>query len=357
MQHCLIGTYTIDTSAEGIYHVTESGTTRCVAKTLNPSYLAMHPLKPVIYCVNETDDFEPEDEGHTNQNRDTQPSVSGGVSAFCASNLDSQELTLDLLNQQLSMGADPCHLSLCNEGRFLVIANYSGGTFTTLPLDAAGYLESFQSLIEHKGSGPHPERQQSAHVHSSLLGKDQALFIADLGADRISRYQLNAAGRVTNERTHIAAKSGAGPRFMAQSEHQLFVLNELDNTLAAYSLDDLSLQQCISTVPNQDVENLGAHLVLSQDQRFLYVSNRGFDTLSVYRTGPQLELVQTISSGGDHPRHFALLANEAQLLVANMHSDNLVLFDRNSDTGELTTTGSTFQVPSPACVLPLPGAL
>jgi 6-phosphogluconolactonase len=348
MQDCLIGTYTKGTSAEGIYHLTESGTSRCVAKTINPSYLVAHPQKSVVYCVNETDDFAEQNDP------DSSPSLSGGVSAFYTPELDSEALTLELLNQQPSMGADPCHLSVCSDGKFLVVANYSGGTFTTLPLDPSGYLDSFQSLTEHQGSGPHEERQQTAHVHSSLLGKDRTLFIADLGADRVSRYQLTVEGSITTERTHIAAKPGAGPRFMAQSDSQLFVLNELDNTLAAYSLDDLSLQQCVSTVPNQTVENLGAHLILSQDQRFIYLSNRGFDTLSVYRTQPQLELVQTVASGGTHPRHFALLANENELLVANMHSDNLVLFDRDSNTGELSATGMTFTAPSPACVLPIP---
>lgn len=342
MQPLLIGTYTRGTDASGIYFVSEQGAVSCAGETDNPSFLAIHPELNVVYCCNEVTDY---------QATDLPDSVTGALSAF---KITSDGAHLELLNQQPSMGADPCHITMDPNGQFCVVANYTGGTFATFPLDENGYLESFQSLTEHSGQGPNPERQTSAHVHSSLITHDSNLFVADLGADVVSRYAITATGDIAMERTHITCAPGAGPRYMVATAQQLFVLNELNNTLSRYKLADLSLQQVISIVPDTTVTNLAAHLELSPDHKFLYLSNRGFDTLSVYEIEPQLKHLQTISSGGQHPRHFALLDEGDRLVVANQHSDNLVFFDRDAGSGLLTESSMSIRVPAPSCVLPLP---
>ena len=349
----LIGTYTRDSNSQGIYHVNRDGEVQCVAEADNPSYLAAHPNLNVVYCVNETGDFQDE--------YDLTDSLTGAISAF-KSDLDAGGLQLELISQQPSMGADPCHISVANHGEFLVVANYSGGTFASFPLDEHGVIESFQSITSHTGSGPVGDRQTSAHVHSTLLINDE-LFVADLGADRVSRYKLGESGSHDADQVHVVARAGAGPRFMVNNNTTLFVLNELDNTLVSYDLDTLTLQQRLSIVPESVVPedslpkkkepSISAHLAISQDKRFLYMTNRGFDIVVVVKIEPELKIIQTISSGGGHPRHFSLLREDQYLVVANQDSNNLVAYQRNAETGVLVEMGVTFSVPCPTFVLPI----
>ncbi len=340
----LIGTYTRETESSGIYYVESDGTCQCVIETDNPSYLVKHPTEPFVYCVNEISDYQ--DADHPN-------SVSGAVSAYKTIVQQDGSFYFEPLNQQSSMGADPCHLEIDPDAQFLVVSNYSGGTFATLPMAGEGLLDSFQSLTQHVGSGPNLERQASAHVHSSLFLKNsRTLLVADLGADRVSQYVASEHGDIELARQHIVCEPGSGPRFLAASDKALFVLNELDNSLSRYDLAQGRLTQKIAIIPDTSTANLAAHLVLSADQQYLYLSNRGFDTLSVYAVEPELRLLQTIPSGGEHPRHFALFNNEQGLAVANLFSNNLVLFDREPESGLLKQTDIVIDVPSPACVLP-----
>jgi 6-phosphogluconolactonase len=340
----IIGTYTRDTNSSGIYHLDQSGNLSCAAETDNPSYLAIHPSGQVLYCVNETSDYS-----------DTvERSLTGAVSAFQLSDLGSSGFFLDLINQQPSMGADPCHLSIHSSGDYLVTSNYSGGTFASFALESNGFIEPFQSLTSHTGSGPNKDRQSSAHVHSSLLSEsNQQVFIADLGADRVMQYDLDEQGAIGNQRQQIVGQSGSGPRYLAKNDTHLFVLNELDNTLVSYDLDTLSEQQNLSVVGPTETENLAAHLALSADSRYLYLTNRGLDSISVYEVEPHLKCIQTLATGGEHPRHFSLFNNDQSLVIANQHSNNLVVFARDSTTGKLSETELEFSVPAPSCVLPL----
>ena len=334
----LVGTYSRNTASEGIYLVDGQGSAQLVAKADNPSYLLHHPSRDFVYCVNETSDFS--------------ESSTGALSAFKKSDLREDGFYLDLLNQQPSLGADPCHLTMDSKGEYLVVSNYSGGTFATFGIKPEGYIEAFQSVTRHEGQGPVNERQESVHVHSSLIvGKH--LFIADLGADRISRYKVSNQGEISGTQTHIVARPGAGPRFLATNDKLLFVLNELDNTLASYNLKNLTLQQCISTVPDDETPSIAAHLTISRDSKFLYLSNRGFDTIAVVKIEPELEIIQTIDTGGAHPRHFCLTPDEDFLIVANQDSNNLVAFSREQTSGCLSPVGLEVSVPCPTYLLPV----
>lgn len=335
-QQLLVGTYTQDTESQGIYLVTEEGDLICVAETENPSYICLHPNLPVVYCVNETQSFASQ-------------SATGAVSAFQFTDLSAGGIYLDLINQQPSMGADPCHLSVDPAGRFLLVSNYTGGSFASFGLEPNGYIESFQSLTTHSGNGPHPERQTSAHVHSSLLAHD-LVYIADLGTDHLSSYQIDANGLIGESQKHTVCKPGAGPRFMAATDRHLFALNELNNTLVRYEISSREVLEEISIVPDETTANLAAHLCISRDQQTLYLTNRGFDTISVFSIEPALKHIQTLPTGGEHPRHFSLINDEQHLVVANQHSDSLVLFARDPATGMLSKTDLSFYVPAPSYV-------
>ena len=270
----LVGTYTRDRASGYLSGGYCSYEVRLITEADNPSFLLAHPQAEVIYCVNETDDYRESD--------DKLLSSTVCVSAFLKADLGSEGFFLDLINQQPSLGADPCHICINHDGRFLAVSNYSGGSFTTFGLEQDGYIESFSEPNHHTGSGPVADRQACAHVHSAMLVGEH-LFMSTL---RGSRQPLSSQQhwRGNGTQTHITAKSGAGPRFMANNDTSLFVLNELDSTLSSYDLATLSLSQTIHTLKDSSAVSIAAHLTITRDKRFLYLSNRARPALPLCKS-------------------------------------------------------------------------
>lgn len=342
----LVGTYTANTGSEGIYAFEVATDCRKIDQVAvnrgieNPSWLVRHPALPFVYSVNELRG----DEG-------------GSVSAF---RYDTKgNLTLE--DKKPSLGGDPCHLAIDAAGAMLVVSNYTGGNFATYPIDAGGRLGSMASFVQHGGHGVDPVRQKSPHVHSATLDcRGRFAWIADLGIDQLVRYPLSTGGQVdVGRRVAWNVRPGAGPRhfcFSGSGEYG-YLINELDNTIVVFGCDtggDLVELQTVSALPD-DYEDASycAHIQLSADDRCLYGSNRGHDSIVMFRTykDGKLKLAQHHPSGGSHPRHFALTPDERHLVVANRDADNLVVLARDPETGELEATGTEVSVPAPVCVL------
>jgi 6-phosphogluconolactonase len=349
----LVGTYTRGTGSRGIYGFDvdlasgEITGTSITSDIDNPSYLIRHPRLDVVYTVNEVRDFVGED---------------GAVSAF---HLDT-EGNLELINQVCSLGSDPCHLEISSAGKFLFVSNYSSGTLAAFPLDESGALQEFVSFVQHTGHSVDPMRQKAPHVHSVKLGKHERFaYVADLGLDRLIWYPLDSSGQLrAGERKTVRLRTGSGPRhFCFDGKYEYcYVINELDNTITSIGVDtDGSLME-ISTVDSlpsgySDASYCG-EIQLSKDGRFLYASNRGHDSLVVFKIRPQgsLDLVQHIPSGGQHPRHFRITPDGSHLVVANRDTDNILAFSVDQASGELAVTGEAVSVPAPVCILfPQPG--
>ena len=332
----LIGTYTRDSDSDGIYRVIGTGEPELVADCDNPSFLVAHPRGDVVYAVSEVDDY--------------QATSTGAISAlFVQANGQLTEM-----NRQPSMGADPCHITVSDDASFLVVSNYSGGTLTTFPLDEDGHLENFISLTQHTGSGPLQERQNCAHIHSSyLVAKEQALLVADLGSDQLVKYQISSLGQISTEvRQTLAASPGAGPRLMALHGDHVYLLNELNNSITVHRISDLKVEQTCSTLPAEcTTTSIAAHIEISRDGKFLYASNRGHDSISVFSLEGELILKQNIPTGGEHPRHFSLSPSGEELYVANTLSNQINCFSRDASTGLLKDNGKSISVASPTCVL------
>ncbi len=343
----LIGTYTRNTESEGIYAFDYDPATHDIEACAvtrgidNPSFLAQHPTLNVVYAVNEIGDFQ---------------GRGGAVSSFMVT-----AAALQRSSQVTSLGADPCHLEIDPGGRFLIVSNYSGGSFTSLSLDAQGRVRQCQSHVQHSGHSVDPERQSSAHVHSgrlASLGKN--IYFADLGLDQLVRYPIDEAGIVAAERAESSpVHAGAGPRHFCfdQSGNYCYVINELDNTLVTFSVDAggaLTRQYVTSALP-ADFAGLSycGEVQLSGQGRFVYVSNRGHDSIAVFEIEAQGRPMprQHIGSGGVHPRHFSFSLDGELLVVANRDSNNLCCFDVDAQTGKLTATGTEIFVPAPVCVL------
>ncbi|MFN8592163.1 MAG: lactonase family protein [Thermomicrobiales bacterium] len=314
---------------------------RTMAGVPNPSFLALNADRTRLYAVNEL----PE----------------GRVSAFAR---DRERGELHPLNSQLAHGADPCYVSLDPSGRFVLVANYTGGTIAVLPIAADGALEPASCVIHHDGSGPRPE-QEGAHPHMIAPTPDgQRVLVSDLGADRLVVYRLVAErGTLVSDASgtdRIAAAAGAGPRHFAFAPdgETLYVINELDSTLSVYRYDanagTIASVQTVPTLPGGfDGANSCAHVVVSPDGRFVYGSNRGHDSIAIWSAGESgaVTALGHEPTRGRTPRGFALDPTGTWLLVANQESDSLVTFRRDPETGLLTASGSVVDTPSPVAVL------
>lgn len=347
------GTYTGPTS-KGIYVARFDPATgalsepQLAAESENPSFLAVHPARNLLYAVNEIGTFE------------GQPT--GSVSAFA---LDRSGGTLKLLNRQPSAGGGPAHIVVDHKGRNVLVANYGGGSVAVLPIADDGTLRPPSSSVRHTGSSVNPDRQKAPHAHSiNLDSSDRFAYAADLGIDKILIYRYDAArGSLTpNEPPHAEVQPGSGPRHFAlhpQGRHA-YVINEMPLTITAFSRDAatgaLAAVQTVSTLPaGTDIQKgySTAEVQVHPSGRFLYGSNRGHDSIAAFsidqKTG-RLTFIETVPTQGRTPRHFGIDPGGAYLFAANQQSDTVVVFRIDPGTGRLTPTGTTVTVPRPVCV-------
>jgi 6-phosphogluconolactonase len=352
-----IGTYTEKTKSKGIYAVRfddSSGKLSLVgvaAETPNPSFLALHPNGKYLYAVNELAKFNGEE--------------SGAVSAF---SIDGKSGKLKLLNQVSSRGAGPCHISLDKTGKYVLVANYDSGTVAVFPVLSDGQLGKYTGYEKHIGSSVNKERQEGPHAHWIATSQDNRfLLTADLGIDKILISQFHLAdGAFTRNKANsgVKLKSGAGPRHAAFSPSGKFfyVASELNSTVTAYSYSakdgTLHELQVISTLPKDfSGENDVAEIAVHPSGKFLYVSNRGRDSIAVFAIDAvkgKLTPVADIATQGKTPRNFAIDPAGKYLLAANQASNDIVVFKIDPATGSLTLTGQVVEVAAPVDIAFLP---
>ncbi len=309
----------------------------------NPSYLALAPDGRHLYTVNELKQFEGEN--------------SGAVSAFFV-NADG---TLDKLNQMPTGGTDPCYVTMDQKGKNLYIANFMSGSVAGFALEQNGSLGVRHSFFQHQGRGLLNDRQAGPHAHSVVFTLDgQKAFVPDLGLDRLVVYQVDSSGQLRNQADdHIQLPPGSGPRYGVFSRDGRFgyFINELSCSITVFQCDsswELQAIQTVSSIPEgEDVNgSICAHLALTPDGRFLYGSNRGHDSLSLFCVNKDgsLDFLDNCSCKGKTPRHFCITPSGRYLLCANQDSDQIICFSID-DTGKLSQV-SALAVPTPVCILP-----
>jgi 6-phosphogluconolactonase len=312
----------------------------------NPSFLAVHPSGRFLYAVSEVAKSNGE--------------AGGGVSAF---QVDGDSGALSPLNETSSMGQGPCHLSVEQTGRYVLVANYSSGSVAMVPLGDDGRLEEASDFVQHEGSSVDPRRQQGPHAHSITVGPgNRCAYAADLGLDQVLVYRmdLEQGKLVPNDPPSAAVTPGQGPRHFAFHPNQKFgyVINEMGNTVTAYAYDGagdtLTEVQMISTLPDGYAEtSYCADIHISASGRFLYGSNRGHDSIAVFGIDGGTGLLDPLgytSTGGKNPRNFAIDPSGRFLLAANQDTDNIVVLRIDAESGKLTETGVEVQVPKPVCI-------
>lgn len=348
--YLFIGTYTNTSGhSKGIYVYQFNAATGdfkpvSTVATANPSYLALSPGGKTLYAVNETGGTTP-----------------GGVSAFSFDKISGQ---LQFLNKQESGGDDPCYLSVDVSRKWLMVANYSGGSLSALPLRSNGSIGALTQTIRHKGTGADKSRQEKPHVHSVTFTPDQRFLIAaDLGLDKLSIYRFNS-GAASNPLTastdsSVNIKPASGPRHISfyPGKPWLYLMNEMSGVVDVFHYSDgkMTTVQQISSHPAGYSGDIGsADIHAAPGGKFLYASNRGdADNIVIYAVDPasgKLTVKGFQSTLGKGPRNFVIDPTGQWLLVANQRSDNVVIFRIDPGTGLLTPKEKQIPVPSPVCL-------
>jgi 6-phosphogluconolactonase len=351
-----VGTYTHGKS-EGIYLYRLDATIGALvfvslARTENPSFLAIDPKGNYLYAVNESAEFR------------GQPG--GGVTAF-AIHPRTGELTY--LNDQPSHGSAPCHVSLDKSGRYAFVANYGNGSLAVFPIQDDGRLGVATDVIQHptiaetRATEVATTSTKAPHAHSVTVdAANRFAFAADLGLDRLMVYRLDTeSGKlVAHEVPWVQLEAGAGPRHFAfhPNGRYAYAIRELDSRLTVMAYDSgrgvLTAVQTVPTLPlGYSGTNYCADVHVAPSGRFIYGSNRGHDSIVIFAvdeaTG-KLSYVGHEPTRGKTPRNFAIDPTGSFLLVANQHSDTIVTFRIEQHTGQLEPTGHMTEVPAPVCL-------
>ena len=347
-QFLIIGTYT-SAKSEGVYVYkfnTETGENNFVSamKTSNPSFVAVSPDKKFVYAVNEDDP--------------------GNVTAFSFNRSNGQ---LTQLNQQPSHGRHPCYITIDKNGKWVIVGNYSTGTIAVYPTNKDGSLGPATDSVLHEGSSVNSERQEAAHVHATVLNKNnKTLYVPDLGMDMVMLYNLdNKTGKLKEFTTpSVATEPGAGPRHIDihPNGKYAYLMEEMTGGVSVYKIESdgyLSLLQNISGLPRDFNGVVGsADIHVSPDGKFLYCSNRGesntIGIFSINQSNGQVNWIDHQSTLGNTPRNFNFDPTGNFLLVANQNSDEIVIFKRDKQTGLLTDTGKRVNVSKPVCLKWIP---
>ncbi|MFN3192412.1 MAG: lactonase family protein [Aureliella sp.] len=333
-----IGTYTGEAS-RGIYRSTLSlddgslSQPELVAELTNPSFLALNPKHPVLYAVSEVGE--------------------GIVVAYSIG--DGGKLTE--LNRSSTDGSGPCYVTTNSDGTALLIANYGSGSISAIKIEADGRLSNSRDSVQHIGRSVHP-RQKSPHAHCIQFDpSEQFVFAVDLGLDKVLTYELDASSpKLAAASAEYRVAPGSGPRHLAFHPNGRlgYVLNELNCTVESFRWDpdqkQLKTRQSARTTLPVDFESgfSCAEILVHPNGKFVYLSNRGHNSITCL--DQNLSWISNISTSGKTPRNFRISPDGQFLLAENQHSDSIVVFKIDPESGKLETTDHSIQVGSPVCI-------
>ena len=340
-----VGTFTSE-GAEGIYLCSFDFSTGEIAliKTFkgidNPSFMKISPNRNFLYAVTRPPEKIEKSGGY--------------IQAYKI----AQNGDLEFLNKQISHGSDPCHVDVSPDGKFTAIATYGGGTTSLYTINDDGKVSPANSTIINEGSGL-TSRQNAPHAHAIKFSKNgHQVFSADLGTDQLNIFDLIKGKLIPAKQPFVKLPPGSGPRHFDfhPNDDVIYVINELNSTISVIDRNGSNREvvQTISTLPdNFSGTSYCADIHVSSDGKYVYGSNRGHNSIAVFKTDPvsiQLEFLTTVSTHGEWPRNFTLTSDGKFLLVANQHSGNIVVFNLNTQTGIPEFSGKELKLPAPVCL-------
>jgi|HigsolmetaGSP12D_1036236.scaffolds.fasta_scaffold00401_9 6-phosphogluconolactonase len=304
--------------------------------TDNPSFLAVDPARGLLFAVSETAD--------------------GQVVSY---RIDRSTGGLAEIGRQPSHGDAPCHLTLDPSGRWLLAANYGSGSVSVYPVAQDGAIGPIAGQAAHRGGSVNRQRQEGPHAHSVFPVPSSPFYlVSDLGTDTIYTYRLNGDSGKLEPQAETKARPGSGPRHLAFHPRLpvVYSIEELSSTITVYALDarsgSLSPLQTVSALPEGYAgSNTCAEVQVSPSGAYVYGSNRGHDSIAVFRAGSDGRLAPAghAPTGGRTPRHFALTPDGGWLLAANQDSDAIAVL-KIGDDGVPRETGTVCRVNRPVCL-------
>jgi 6-phosphogluconolactonase len=317
-----------------------------LATGLNSEWIATDPMHRTLYAVGNSG------------------GPHGSISSF---SIDPKTGSLKFLNKADSGGRGPAHLEVDHTGKTLFVANYGSGSVASFAINADGSIGAKTGFDQHTGSGPNKDRQEGPHAHEAVLSPDNRfLFVPNLGSDQIKIYKFDAAKGTfaPNDPPFASVKAGLGPRHIVFGRGGKFayVVCEMGSSVVVFSYGtakgSLTPVQTISTLPADftGIDN-SSEIGIGRSGRFLYASNRGHDSLTVFAIDPQkgtLTKVQTVPSQGKVPRNFAIDPTGKYMVVANQLSDQMVVFAIDQKDGQLKATGQVLDIALPVSTLFVP---
>ena len=332
-----------------IFRVDATGTwshVQRVAGIDNPSFLAFDHEQRFLYVVH------------------------GDLADISAYSVDQATGRLTFLGRQSTEGRNPAHLLIDASNRFVLVANYATGTVAVLPRNPDGSLGPVRQVVANPGiPGPHKIDQTFSHPHEIAYSPDgRFLVVPDKGLDRVFTYRFNGdrGELLPGDTPFVQIRPGAGPRHIAfhPSLPFAFIAHELDASVGAYRYDALrgalTPFQVIPSVPGSFTgANTAAEIAITHDGRFVFVSNRGHDSVGSFAVDPangRLEPLGWVSTQGQGPRFFVIDPSGEWLFAANENSDSIIAFKIDARTGALTPTGQVIATGSPVCIVFSSGA-
>ena len=311
------------------------------AEVASPSFVNVHPSQKYLYAVGEAGGKE-----------------GGGVHAYA---IDAKTGALTKLNEGTSGGGGPCHVAVNAAGTHAVVANYGGGSTAVFKLGADGKLGDRTAFVQHKGNSTDKGRQEAPHAHFGAFspGGEYALTV-DLGLDRIKVFKFDpATGKVDDDAAaDVTTPAGSGPRHLAIAPAGDFgyVCGELNSTVNVVKFDwkggKHEVIQTLSTLPEPVKGNSTAECILHPNGKFVYVSNRGHNSVAVFAVGEDKKLTAAGRITGDIkiPRNFNIDPTGRWMLIASQDGDKIGVYDLDPKTGLAKETGESVKVGMPVCV-------
>ena len=301
----------------------------------NPSFLWMDEKRKRIYAVNELEEYQNE--------------FGGGVTEISY----DKNGDMNLLHSFGTGGSNPCHILVSPHRDFLLAANYSSGSLSAFPLDCNGHILPKRQIFHHTGRSVHPLRQSSPHAHSIIFYDQSRFFVVDLGLDLLAAYKIENSLICADPENTIKLPPGTGPRFgeFSPDRQNFYLVNELSNSVSHFRvINDGFLErrrELPSLPPEASSANSCADLHISPDGRFLYLSNRGHNSISCFSIAEDGSLVwkNAYDCHGKTPRNFAVDPTGNYLLAANQDSDSITVFLIKEDGNLLFLNKADFSTP------------
>lgn len=327
-----VGTYT-NGDSEGIYQLqfnTETGelsNPKLAINIDNPSFLTYSPDRKYLYSTNGTE------------------------TGFLSSYKINEDGILTLLTRVSSQGKGPCHISINEEGTKVAVSNYGAGTVAIYPVNTDGSLSEASQVFNHNSE------DEKSHAHSAQFFKDD-LFVSDLGRNAVYQYVLKNNTYQLELEALVETTGNPGPRHFALTKNgeYIYVINEYGASITSIKRTKNGFKQIDedgTLEPTFKEFNKCADIHLSKNERYLYGSNRGENTIAVFErdvnTG-KINRIQNTSVHGDWPRNFTLDPTGKFLLVANKNSQNISVFSIDNTSGKLTFLHD-IKTPEPVCLL------